>query len=63
MIWRWATAAGIQAPVGNYTFRATRTTGWLSNGGALAVRALKSSLISPPHSAANAQGGSEEVGG
>ena len=28
-------AAGIQAPIGNHTFRATGITAYLSNGGAL----------------------------
>ena len=35
MIRRRAAAAGIQAPIGNHTFRATGITAYLSNGGAL----------------------------
>jgi site-specific recombinase XerD len=35
MIRRRAVAAGIQAPIGNHTFRATGITAYLSNGGAL----------------------------
>jgi site-specific recombinase XerD len=35
MIRRRATAAGIHAPIGNHTFRATGITAYLSNGGAL----------------------------
>jgi site-specific recombinase XerD len=35
MIRRRATAAGITAPIGNHTFRATGITAYLSNGGAL----------------------------
>ena len=35
MIRRRATAAGIMAPIGNHTFRATGITAYLGNGGAL----------------------------
>jgi integrase len=35
MIRRRATAAGIAAPIGNHTFRATGITAYLANGGAL----------------------------
>jgi integrase len=35
MIRRRAVAAGIHAPIGNHTFRATGITAYLSNGGAL----------------------------
>jgi len=35
MIRRRAAAAGIHAPIGNHTFRATGITAYLSNGGAL----------------------------
>jgi site-specific recombinase XerD len=35
MIRRRAAAAGISAPIGNYTFRATGITAYLGNGGAL----------------------------
>ena len=35
MIGRRAKAAGIEAPIGNHTFRATGITAYLSNGGAL----------------------------
>jgi integrase/recombinase XerD len=35
MIRRRAVAAGIQAPIGNHTFRATGITAYLANGGAL----------------------------
>jgi site-specific recombinase XerD len=35
MIRRRAVIAGIFAPIGNHTFRATRITAYLSNGGAL----------------------------
>jgi integrase len=35
MIRRRAKAAGIEAPIGNHTFRATGITAYLSNGGAL----------------------------
>src|SRR5208337_4358518 len=35
MIRRRALAVGIQAPIGNHTFRATGITAYLSNGGAL----------------------------
>ena len=35
MIRRRAVAAGIHAPIGNHTFRATGITAYLGNGGAL----------------------------
>ncbi len=35
MIRRRAAAAGIMAPIGNHTFRATGITAYLANGGAL----------------------------
>ena len=35
MIRRRAIAAGIQAPIGNHSFRATGITAYLANGGAL----------------------------
>jgi integrase len=35
MIRRRAAAAGIAAPIGNHTFRATGITAYLANGGAL----------------------------
>ena len=35
MICRRAAAAGITAPIGNHTFRATGITAYLANGGAL----------------------------
>jgi integrase len=35
MIRRRAAAAGIHAPIGNHTFRATGITAYLANGGAL----------------------------
>jgi site-specific recombinase XerD len=35
MIRRRAVAAGIHAPIGNHSFRATGITAYLSNGGAL----------------------------
>jgi integrase len=35
MIRRRAVAAGIHAPIGNHTFRATGITAYLANGGAL----------------------------
>jgi integrase len=35
MIRRRAKAAGIDAPIGNHTFRATGITAYLANGGAL----------------------------
>ena len=35
MIRRRAAAAGIHAPIGNHTFRATGITAYLGNGGAL----------------------------
>jgi site-specific recombinase XerD len=35
MVRRQAKAAGIHAPIGNHTFRATGITTYLSNGGAL----------------------------
>ena len=35
MIRRRAAAAGITAPIGNHTFRATGITAYLANGGAL----------------------------
>ena len=35
MIRRRAVAAGIHAPIGNHTFRATGITAYLSNGGVL----------------------------
>ena len=35
MIRRRARAAGIMAPIGNHTFRATGITAYLANGGAL----------------------------
>ena len=40
MIRRRAGAAGIHAPIGNHTFRATGITAYLANGGALACRKL-----------------------
>ena len=38
MIRRRAAAAGIMAPIGNHTFRATGITAYLGNGGALVER-------------------------
>jgi hypothetical protein len=35
MLRRRAEVAGINAPIGNHSFRATRITTYLSNGGAL----------------------------
>ena len=35
MIRRRAAAAGIEAPIGNHSFRATGITAYLANGGAL----------------------------
>lgn len=35
MIRKWALAAGIKAPIGNHSFRATGITAYLANGGAL----------------------------
>ena len=35
MIRRRAAAAGVRAPIGNHSFRATGVTAGLSNGGAL----------------------------
>jgi hypothetical protein len=51
--WR-ATAAGITAPIGNHTFRATGITAYLANGGAPKKRLgrrrrRKSGTISPFH--------------
>jgi hypothetical protein len=36
MVRRRAKAAGIKAPIGNHTFRATDITAYLANGGAVA---------------------------
>jgi len=47
MIRRRATAAGIQAPIGNHTFRATSITAYLSNGGALEYAQLMAAHESP----------------
>jgi hypothetical protein len=33
MVWRWALAVGIKTKIGNHTFCATWTFGYLKNGG------------------------------
>ena len=38
MIRRRAVAAGVTAPIGGHTFRATGITAYLANGGALGTR-------------------------
>ena len=35
MIRKWAAVAGVHAPIGNHSFRATAIAAYLANGGAL----------------------------
>lgn len=60
MIRRRAVAAGIMAPIGNHSFRATGITAYLENGGALEHAqsvAARDEALRPYQGAADAGGG------
>jgi integrase len=58
MIRRRAVAAGIHAPIGNHTFRATGITAYLSNGGAR--KPAHHQALRPDEGAAHAGRGGED---